>query len=53
VHYQVEIGDGAIVSAASLVNRDIPPGVFAGGNPVKIIFTQEQMIERQQKNENG
>ena len=45
----VEIGDGAIVSAASLVNRDIPPGVFAGGNPVKIIFTQEQMKERQQK----
>ncbi len=42
----VEIGDGAIISAASLVNRDIPPGVFAGGNPVKIIFTQEQMIER-------
>ena len=39
----VEIGDGAIVSAASLVNRDIPPGVFAGGNPVKIIFTKEQM----------
>ena len=49
----VEIGDGAIISAASLVNRDIPPGVFAGGNPVKIIFTLEQMIERQQKNENG
>jgi acetyltransferase-like isoleucine patch superfamily enzyme len=44
----VEIGDGAIVSAASLVNRDIPPGVFAGGNPVRIIFTEEQMKERQQ-----
>ena len=44
----VEIGDGAIVSAASLVNRDIPPGVFAGGNPVNIIFTAEQMRERQQ-----
>ena len=39
----ISIGDGAIVSAASLVNRDIPPGVFAGGNPVKIIFTKEQM----------
>lgn len=43
----VEIGDGAVVSAASLVNRDIPPGVFAGGNPVKIIFTKEQMEQRQ------
>lgn len=45
----VTIGDGAIVSAASLVNKDIPPGVFAGGNPVKIIFTKEQMASRQQK----
>ena len=42
----VEIGDGAIVSAATLVNRDIPPGAFAGGNPVKIIYTKEQMEER-------
>lgn len=46
----VKIGDGAIVSAASLVNRDIPAGVFAGGNPVKIIFTEEQMKERQYGN---
>lgn len=45
----VEIGDGAIVSAMSLVNRDIPPGVFAGGNPVKIIFTKEEMEERNAK----
>lgn len=42
----VEIGDGAIVSAATLVNKDIPPGVFAGGNPMKIIFTKEEMTER-------
>lgn len=42
----VTIGDGAIVSAASLVNKDIPPGVFAGGNPVKIIFTKEEMEKR-------
>ena len=46
----VKIGDGAIVSAASLVNRDIPAGVFAGGNPVKIIFTEQQMKERQHGN---
>lgn len=42
----VSIGDGAIVSAASLVNKDIPAGVFAGGNPVRIIYTAEQMAER-------
>ncbi|MCG7336223.1 acyltransferase [Sporosarcina sp. ACRSM] len=50
----VQIGDGAIISAASLVNCDIPPGVFAGGNPVKIIFTAQQMKERQKgMRENG
>ena len=43
----IEIGDGAVVSAATLVNRDIPPGAFAGGNPVKIIYTKEQMEQRQ------
>ncbi|MFD1206770.1 MULTISPECIES: acyltransferase [Sporosarcina] len=42
----VEIGDGATVSAASLVNRDIPPGAMAGGNPVRIIYTAEQLLER-------
>src|SRR5690606_7569102 len=47
----VTIGDGAIVSAASLVNRDIPPGVFAGGNPVRIIFSAEEMKERLAKSE--
>jgi acetyltransferase-like isoleucine patch superfamily enzyme len=32
----IEIGDGAIVSAMTLVNRDVPPGAFAGGNPMMI-----------------
>lgn len=43
----VTIGDGAIVSAASLVNRDIPPGAFAGGNPVRIIKTAEERARRE------
>ncbi|PIC77968.1 acetyltransferase [Sporosarcina sp. P19] len=42
----IKIGDGAIVSAASLVNKDIPAGTFAGGNPVRIIYTAEEMAER-------
>lgn len=42
----VKIGDGAIVSAASLVNRDIPADVFAGGNPVKVIYSAEEMKAR-------
>jgi acetyltransferase-like isoleucine patch superfamily enzyme len=33
----VRIGDGAVVGAGSLVNRDIPPGALAGGVPVKIL----------------
>ncbi len=33
----VTIGDGAIVSAMTLVHRDVPPGAFVGGNPMQII----------------
>jgi acetyltransferase-like isoleucine patch superfamily enzyme len=33
----VTIGDGAVVSAATLVNRDVPPGAFVGGNPMRVI----------------
>ncbi|MGH2543267.1 MAG: acyltransferase [Ardenticatenaceae bacterium] len=31
----VVIGDGATVSAMSLVNKDVPPGEFWGGVPVR------------------
>ncbi len=33
----VSVGDRTIVSAGSLVNRDLPPGVLAGGMPARII----------------
>jgi acetyltransferase-like isoleucine patch superfamily enzyme len=33
----VVIGDGATVSAMSLVNRDVPPGAVVGGVPIKMI----------------
>lgn len=29
----VAVGDGAVVGAHSLVNRDVPPGAFVGGVP--------------------
>src|SRR5699024_11430463 len=33
----VTIGDGAIVSAATLVHQDVPPHTFVGGNPMQTI----------------
>ena len=33
----ITIGDGAKISAATLVNKDVPPGAFVGGNPMTII----------------
>ncbi|MEW6663019.1 MAG: acyltransferase [Bacillota bacterium] len=33
----VKIGEGAVVSACSLVNRDIPPYTFAGGVPARVL----------------
>ncbi|MEC1274969.1 heptaprenylglyceryl phosphate O-acetyltransferase [Bacillus subtilis] len=45
----VEIGDGAVVSAGTLVHKDVPDGAFVGGNPMRIIYTKEEMQERLKK----
>lgn len=42
----VTIGNDAVVSAMTLVHRDVPEGAMVGGNPMQIIYTKEQ---RQQK----
>ncbi|MBT2698138.1 acyltransferase [Bacillus sp. ISL-40] len=42
----VTIGDGAIVSAGTLVHKDVPPGCFVGGNPMRLISTQEELEKR-------
>ena len=33
----VTIGDNTIIGAGSIVNKDIPSGVIAAGNPCKVI----------------
>ncbi|EJP86793.1 acyltransferase [Bacillus cereus] len=43
----VTIGDGAIVSAGTLVHKDVPGGAFVGGNPMRIIYTKEEMATRE------
>jgi acetyltransferase-like isoleucine patch superfamily enzyme len=42
----VSIGDGAIVSAGTLVHKDVPPGSFVGGNPMRVIYTKKEMAKR-------
>jgi acetyltransferase-like isoleucine patch superfamily enzyme len=42
----VTIGDGAIVSAGTLVHKDVPPGCFVGGNPMRVIYTREELEKR-------
>jgi acetyltransferase-like isoleucine patch superfamily enzyme len=42
----VVIGDGAIVSAGTLVHKDVPAGSFVGGNPMRIIYTAEELAKR-------
>lgn len=33
----ITIGDGTVIGAGSVVNRDIPSGVIAAGNPCRVI----------------
>ena len=43
----VRIGDNSVISAHSLVNRDIPEGVLAGGVPAKVIKPIDDMSYQQ------
>ena len=35
----VNVGDNSVIGACSLVRKNVPPNVFAAGNPLKIIKT--------------
>lgn len=39
----VKIGQGAIVTANSFVNKDVPPWTIVGGNPAKYIAEREKV----------
>ena len=38
----VRIGSGAVIGAGSVVTRDVPDGVFAAGNPCRVIRHLEE-----------
>jgi acetyltransferase-like isoleucine patch superfamily enzyme len=40
----VNIGEGSVVAAGSIVNKDVPPYSLVGGNPAKIIKTYDSNI---------
>ncbi|WP_394172006.1 acyltransferase [Guptibacillus hwajinpoensis] len=41
----ITIGDGAIVSAGTLVHKSVPAGAFVGGNPMQVIHIKEEPKE--------
>ena len=45
----VTIGDGAIVAAGAVVNRDVPPNVIVGGVPAKVIKAVPEAVSHQRK----
>lgn len=47
----VVIGDQAIISAGTLVHKDVPAGAFVGGNPMTLIYTKEELENRDQRSE--
>ncbi|WP_071460773.1 acyltransferase [Bacillus massilinigeriensis] len=42
----ITIGDDSIVSAGTLVHKDVPSGSFVGGNPMRVIYTKEELEAR-------
>ena len=34
----VTLGNGCVIAAGSIVTKDVPEGMVAGGNPAKILY---------------
>lgn len=45
----VRIGSGCIIGAGSIVNRDIPAGMVAAGNPCRVICSLEEYRDKHKK----
>lgn len=42
----VEVGEGAIVSAGSIVSKDVPPFTVAQGNPARVVADIAEMVRK-------
>lgn len=42
----VNIGDGALIAADSVVTKPVPSGVVVGGNPVRILSRVDNYIKQ-------
>jgi acetyltransferase-like isoleucine patch superfamily enzyme len=45
----ITIGDGAVVSAGSVVHKDVEAGSFVGGNPLQVIREAETSTQDEEK----
>lgn len=42
----VTVGDYAVVAAGTVVHKDVLSGTFVAGNPMRLIYSEEEMLER-------
>ena len=45
----VEIGEGSIIAAGSVVTKDIPSFSVAAGNPAKVVMTLDDFVSRRKR----
>ncbi len=49
VLYDVKIGSNVIIAANSLVNKDVPDNVVAGGSPCRVLGDFESFVKRRRE----